>query len=455
MNTSKPPTLRHILVFSLAVIMVITALAPAWTVKANGSLALSPLAAPVTIYGDSLASGWQDWSWSASRNLSNTSPVQSGADSVSVTITSAWGALYLHKSTALSTTGYTNLEFYINGGTSGSQRLNVIVNKNTSKYYTVTAVANTWVRVSIPLTSLGSPASLVDLFWQDALGKAQPKFYLDSIRLVGSTTSATATATRVGPTAAPTKAGQTSTPTRIAPTATRPAATATPISTSHFNTLPPGSALPSDAQCAASVRHVAENKRMNATYNATRGNQTVGSTFAGGAGTSIYNSRITGNFTGTTDEILQWVACKWGIDEDIVRAQAAKESWWRQTVKGDWTTDSTRCAPGHGLGVDGTAGQCPESFGILQNRYPYEQDSWPGIYNSTAWNADVAYAYWRACYEGYTTWLGSGYARGDAWGCVGRWFAGAWHTSAAETYITAVKDYYNQRIWEDPDFQEP
>ncbi len=194
---------------------------------------------------------------------------------------------------------------------------------------------------------------------------------------------------------------------------------------------------------------------MNATYNATRGNQTVGSIFAGGAGTSIYNSRITGNYTGTTDEILQWVACKWGIDEDIVRAQAAKESWWRMTNLGDWTTDSSRCAPGHGLGADGTAGQCPESFGILQDRYPYEQDAWPGIGNSTAFNADVAYGYWRACYEGYTTWLGNGYTKGDLWGCVGRWYAGAWHTSPAETYISAVKDYLNQRIWETSSFQEP
>ena len=29
-------------------------------------------------------------------------------------------------------------------------------------------------------------------------------------------------------------------------------------------------------------------------------------------------NQVTGNYTGTTDEILQWVACKWGIDEDVV-----------------------------------------------------------------------------------------------------------------------------------------
>jgi hypothetical protein len=39
--------------------------------------------------------------------------------------------------------------------------------------------------------------------------------------------------------------------------------------------------------------------------------------------------------TGTTREILRWAACKWGIDQSIVFAQAAVESWWRQTTMGD------------------------------------------------------------------------------------------------------------------------
>ena len=59
--------------------------------------------------------------------------------------------------------------------------------------------------------------------------------------------------------------------------------------------------------------------------------------------------RVTGNFTGTTDEIIQWAACKWGFDEDLIRAQTAKESWWFQSSVGD----------------NG------ESFGLMQMRVPY------------------------------------------------------------------------------------
>ncbi len=233
----------------------------------------------------------------------------------------------------------------------------------------------------------------------------------------------------------------------------------------YFTTLPPGSVLPSDAECAAMIKARAENKASNLIYNATPGSQRLAVDFFDPYSTdpranSIIAARVTGSYTGTTDQILQWVACKWGVDEDMVRAQAAVESWWRQDTLGDWTTDASRCAPGHGLGVDGRPGECPESFGILQNRYPYEQSAWPGIGNSTSFNADTAYGIWRACYEGYEWWLndvdrGWDYGPGDAWGCMGRWFAGRWHTDAAEYYISRVWEYYDMRIWEQSYFQEP
>ena len=204
---------------------------------------------------------------------------------------------------------------------------------------------------------------------------------------------------------------------------------------------------------------------MNAPYNATLGNQQLASDFFGGSdprANSEIAIRVTGNLTGTTSEILHWAACKWGIDEDIVRAQAAVESWWRQDAKGDWGTDPDRCPPGHGPGVDdpNRPDECPESWGILQTRYPYEQSAWPGMADSTAFNADTAYAIWRACYEGYEWWLnyverGADYYPGETWGCVGRWYAGRWHTSEAEYYIGRVKNYLNSRIWEQPNFQEP
>lgn len=64
------------------------------------------------------------------------------------------------------------------------------------------------------------------------------------------------------------------------------------------------------------------------------------------------------------------------------------------------------------------------------------------------------------CYDGYETWLNTvphngTYKAGDAWGCVGRWFAGRWRTQPAEQYIAFVKKYRRERIWTTKNFQEP
>ena len=110
-------------------------------------------------------------------------------------------------------------------------------------------------------------------------------------------------------------------------------------STSHFYTLPPGSTLPSGTACTSAVRRNPNFEPRPDNYTA---NHTVPTddltlmrttTQNGGAAPHSFD-RVDGNFTGTTDEILQWGACKWGFDEDLVRAMAADETWWHQS--GTW-----------------------------------------------------------------------------------------------------------------------
>src|SRR5258706_7709668 len=85
-----------------------------------GHSALAQTAQP--IYADALVSGWQNWSW-ATVNLSAPSPVHSGTRSVSVTA-DAWEAIYLHHD-AFDSSGYTDLVFWIHGGSTGGQLLQV------------------------------------------------------------------------------------------------------------------------------------------------------------------------------------------------------------------------------------------------------------------------------------------------------------------------------------------
>ena len=190
---------------------------------------------------------------------------------------------------------------------------------------------------------------------------------------------------------------------------------------------------------------------MNATYNATRGTSTNDR-----SPSEIYG-RVDGDFVGTTDEIIQWAACKWGIDEDVARAQAAKESWWDMRTGGDRTFDQSACHPDlrTGPGQD-----CPESIGLLQVRYLYHGEAFEdsNSIESTSYNADYTWAVWRDCYDGNLGWLntverGAAYSAGDLDGCLGVWFSGRWRTSAAVTYIAAVNDYLDDRVWEQDYFR--
>ncbi|MFZ0678925.1 choice-of-anchor D domain-containing protein [Candidatus Binatus sp.] len=138
-----------------------------------------------SVYTDALVNGWQNWSW-ATVNLSNTTPVQSGTDSISVSA-GPYQALYLHQ-TAFDSTPYTALLFWINGGSAGGQLLQVQATLNGASQTVVTLpalAANSWQQVTIPLSSLGVQNQPdLDGFWiQDRSGTTQPTFFVDTITI--------------------------------------------------------------------------------------------------------------------------------------------------------------------------------------------------------------------------------------------------------------------------------
>lgn len=205
-----------------------------------------------------------------------------------------------------------------------------------------------------------------------------------------------------------------------------------PPASDKFATLPVGAVLPSGAECSSRVRPAVEIRPANTTANNNRGSRANANTRTDWSG---FN-RVDGDFAGTTDELIQWAACKWGIDEDIVRAQAIKESGWHQSAIGD----------------NG------ESFGIAQVRTTAHPSAFQYAINartSTAYNLDYTYASWRACYEGVYTWLNTvehngTYAAGDEWGCVGLWFSGRWYVNT-DAYLNQPGDsvhwHYTNKTW--------
>ncbi|MBD2753392.1 glycoside hydrolase family 9 protein [Spirosoma validum] len=135
------------------------------------------------IYDDALKAGWADWSWSITRNFNNTSPVKIGSKSLALQYTANWGGLFLHASTPVALSPYTHLQFWVHGGSAAGKRFDVTFNSS-SKAYTVQPTVNTWTLITIPITTLGSPATLSDLYFQDTGGTINSPYYVDNLQLV-------------------------------------------------------------------------------------------------------------------------------------------------------------------------------------------------------------------------------------------------------------------------------
>ena len=224
--------------------------------------------------------------------------------------------------------------------------------------------------------------------------------------------------------------------------------------------------FPTDAQCTAAVHGSTwEPRPENNTPNHTVAPQpnTLGN-FSSWNSTwnSVYKPRIDGNFTGTTDEIIQWVACKWGWSDELVRAEAVAESNWYQSTAqnegfGDYEALNSGDCVYDGLGNNSSG--CPTSFSIIQVKWYFHpqgfasnspQSSYPWITKSTAYALDLQVAEMRGCYDGMSTYLGSGAGAtaGDLWGCIQDWYSGSWYPNGGnQSYSNSVKANLTSRPW--------
>ena len=97
------------------------------------------------VYTDSLAAGWEDWSWGGiNAGFANSNPVHSGAKSISVTYTGAWSGLQVgYHSANLDVSAYDTFRFWIHGGLTGGQTILLQIG---SLEQAITPQANTWTR---------------------------------------------------------------------------------------------------------------------------------------------------------------------------------------------------------------------------------------------------------------------------------------------------------------------
>jgi hypothetical protein len=255
----------------------------------------------------------------------------------------------------------------------------------------------------------------------------------------------------------------------------------------QFHTLAADASLPTGAQCAAMIPATPETVAANTPFNHTTASAPELASYAANRFTVDFRDdytqykRAAGQYTGSTDMIMRWAACKYGIEEDVVRAQAWVESKWQQGGAGDHRTSQSQCVqPGFAAlwnttinEPDGTSIACPgccfQSWSAWQTKVFYEWMTWPQIMESTSFAADYRYADQRACMDGaYTSYYSSSaqqpntYASDIAnykgnptrantarvlWGCIGMHFSGGWYDGPANTYIGEVQSALSSKPW--------
>jgi alpha-N-arabinofuranosidase len=148
------------------------------------------------IYGEraSLNNGWANWNYGSTLAFSNTAPVHSGNISISATMPGYSKIWFVHD--PVDATLYDNFTFWVNGGASGGQHLQVAASTNwiDGTWVNIGPLqANTWQQITVPLAALGvaGATNLNNLWINNWGGGAQPVFYLDDIALTAKAPPAT------------------------------------------------------------------------------------------------------------------------------------------------------------------------------------------------------------------------------------------------------------------------
>ncbi len=207
---------------------------------------------------------------------------------------------------------------------------------------------------------------------------------------------------------------------------------------------------------------------------------------------------VDGQYTGTTEMIIRWAACKWGMDEDMIRAQATAEhgSWIQWNAGGDERKAMNQCQAGNNPDHNSTnlwgyliSNACYQSWSIWQTKVVYSSPNigawttWPAINESTAFAVDYRYASQRSCMNGnesgFFTDKGAGHAYltdvanarinpysespRKFWNpvtgryasnleylefaCLGAHYSGNWMDSDARSYLPKLLNHWKRKDW--------
>jgi hypothetical protein len=226
----------------------------------------------------------------------------------------------------------------------------------------------------------------------------------------------------------------------------------------------------SDAQAAALVVPTAENRPGNTAANQYRPSNTELSTFLNNekdwnrelpVQDNPYFKYVTGGFSGTTDEIIQWGAAKWGIPADWLRAEYVLESYWNMSALGDLTSVANPLL--YPAQSRATGNQVYQSLGITQLKWNHPDQNNTGIgteplrWKSTAFNVDYPAARVRFYFDNpqglRSAWGDGTYSPCNNWLSLAGWYESyPWNNSGQQSYVQSVQTILANRTWAQPGF---
>jgi hypothetical protein len=171
--------------------------------QARAPAATGALPAELTVYGDALAAGWENWSWNTQVNFANAQPAL-GRRSVAVSYGEPFAGFSLRAPAPIDAQRYSGIAFWVHGGESGERALRFYIQQSDSggesRVAQFEAPAGTWTPITIELSSLGNLQTIKRLTIQDNSGERQPVFYVDNIRLVSGPLEGALSIPLTGPT---------------------------------------------------------------------------------------------------------------------------------------------------------------------------------------------------------------------------------------------------------------
>ena len=221
-------------------------------------------------------------------------------------------------------------------------------------------------------------------------------------------------------------------------------ATPGPVAGSTGATVPVGSNLPSAELCAAYADLVGsdrEGRPENTDANRSMPSHRMlprWSDFWAPPANRLFVPRIDGQFTGTTDQIIVWGACKWGVNTDVVARWRWPSPHGGRRV-GDYANDPALC-------VGDDIAPCPTSFGLLQLKHTTRPGSWPDSQLHTAFNVDYSLAV-RGCFEGGLPTLTAATVPATSGVINGLALLGEWKDDLALGYVQAVERELEEHPW--------